>query len=282
MNLKERIIKNILFSCALVTALSVVLITIFIFKEGFPIFFKAGLGEFLFGTKWLPTEGYFGIFPMIVGSVYVTIGALLLGVPVGISCAIFLAKIAKPKMANAIRPAIELLAGIPSVIYGFYGLIVIRPIIAKYFSGNGFSILTASIVLAIMILPTIINISEVSIKAVPIEYERDSLALGASRWQTIKRVILPAARNGIMTSIVLGLGRAIGETMAVMMVAGNRPMMPDSLFNPVRTLTSNIAIDMSYATGDHQSALFSTGVVLFVFIMVLNAIVNFIPRKVGE
>ncbi len=219
---------------------------------------------------------------MVLGSVYSTLGALILGVPIGVGCAVFLAEIAKPKLANIIRPGVELLAGIPSVVYGLYGLVVLVPLIRKIFNNQGFSVLAASIILAIMILPTIINISESAIRSVPKEYKEASLALGGSHWQAIYKVIVPAARSGIVTGIILGMGRAIGETMAVIMVTGNSTLIPESILSPIRTLTGNIGIEMGYASGEHQQALFATGVILFIFIMILNITANLIPKKVGE
>jgi len=243
---------------------------------------KYGLTHFITGKFWHPNDSAFGLLPMIIGSIYVTIGSLILGVPLGIGCAIFLAEMAPKKLVLVIRPAIELLAGIPSVVYGFYGLVVLVPLIREIFGGRGFSVLAGSIVLAIMILPTIINISEDSIRAVPREFKEGSFALGATHWQTIKYVMLPTARSGIITAVVLGMGRAIGETMAIILVTGNVAVAPTSILEPVRTLTANIAIEMGYAAGDHSSALFATGIVLFVFIMILNSLAVFVPKKVGD
>lgn len=277
----EGFIKLILFLCAAVSVLGVVLITFFIVKEGYPVIHKVGFLNFLLGKEWAPLQGIYGIYPMIIGSIIATIGALIMGVPMGVCCAVFLAEIAKPKIAKIIRPGIELLAGIPSVIYGLYGLIVIVPFIRKTFSNQGFSILAGSIILAIMILPTIINISENAIRSVPKEYKEGSLSLGSSHWQSILKVILPAARSGITAGVILGMGRAIGETMAVIMITGNSTMIPNSILSPIRTLTGNIGIEMGYASGEHQQALFATGIVLFIFIMILNIIANIMPKKVG-
>lgn len=260
----------------------VLLIFIFIFMEGLPVIQKHGIMHFVGGKFWHPDDSEFGLLPMIIGSVYVTMGSLILGVPLGIGCAIFLAEIAPKRITLVIRPAIELLAGIPSVVYGFYGLVVLVPLIRELFGGRGFSVLAGSIVLAIMILPTIVNISEDSIRAVPREYKEGSFALGATHWQTIKKVIIPSARSGIITAVVLGMGRAIGETMAIILVTGNVAMAPNSVLEPVRTLTANIAIEMGYAAGDHARALFATGIVLFIFIMMLNYLVTLVPKKVGE
>lgn len=278
----EKIVQIALFICASIAVLAVILISYFIFKEGFPIIQKVGFFKVILGKEWAPLQGLFGILPMAIGSLLVTAGALIIGVPLGIACAVFLAEIAKPKIANIIKPGIELLAGIPSVIYGLYGLIVIVPFIRRTFNNQGFSVLAGSIILAIMILPTIINISESALKSVPKEYKEGSLSLGSSHWQAISKVILPAARSGIITSVILGMGRAIGETMAIIMITGNSTLIPNSILSPVRTLTGNIGIEMGYASGDHQKALFATGIVLFIFIMILNIAANMIPRKVGE
>lgn len=278
MDWKEKLIEKWLLFTACIAVLAVLLITIFIFKEGLPVI-KHGVFSFIFGLEWLPNEGIFGIFPMIIGSFGVTIGALLLGVPLGLACAVFLAELAPPKAAQIIRPAIELLAGIPSVVYGFFGLLMITPFIRDFIGGPGLSLLAGAVILAIMILPTIISISEDAIRAVPKEYKEGSLALGATNWQTIKNVILPAASSGIMAALVLGMGRAIGETMAVIMVTGNTVSMPDSILAPVRTLTGNIAIEMSYAADDHRQALFATGIVLFVIIMLINSAVILISKR---
>jgi phosphate transport system permease protein len=278
----EKGIEGILLICAAISVLAIVLIIIFIFEEGLPIFNVVPLKEFLFSTRWLPSSesnpGY-GILPFIVGSLYVTAGSLIIGIPIGLSCAIYLAEIAKPKSARALKQVVELLAGIPSVVYGFFGVVVICPIVRTLFGGTGYNVISASIVLAIMVLPTIINVSEVSIRAVPKDYKEGSLALGASHWQTIIKVVLPAAKSGIVAAIILGIGRSIGETMAVLMVAGNAPIMPTGPTSKVRTLTMNIVTDMGYASGDHRTALFATGIVLFVFIMLLNILVNVITKN---
>jgi len=278
----ERIIQFFLFLCALIAVLGVILITYFIVKEGLPVIQKVGFLNFIFGKQWAPTQQTYGIYPMILGSILATLGALILGVPIGVGCAVFLAEIAKPKIANIIRPGIELLAGIPSVVYGLYGLVIIVPFIRKTFHNQGFSILAGSLILAVMILPTIINISESAIRSVPREYKEGSLALGGSHWQSIYKVIVPAARSGIIAAIILGMGRAIGETMAVIMITGNSTLIPESILSPIRTLTGNIGIEMGYASGEHQQALFATGIVLFLFIMILNVVANLIPKKVGE
>lgn len=279
---REKIVEKILLLCAGIAVLGVAIIGIFIFREGWPVISNTGIIGFVLGKDWAPTQGIYGIFPMVLGSMYVTLGALMIGVPIGIGCAVYLAEIASQRLSTIIKPGIELLAGIPSVIYGLYGMTVIVPIIRDLFNNQGFSVLAGSIVLGIMILPTIINISKDSIEAVPKEYKEGSLALGSSHWQAIIKVVLPAARSGIISSIILGMGRAIGETMAVIMITGNSTLIPESILSPVRTLTGNIGIEMGYASGEHQKALFATGIVLFVFIMVLNLLAKLIPNKVGE
>lgn len=266
----EKTVETWFLLCAIIAILFLGIISIYLFLEGTPAIFKIGLKEFILGSKWMPSAEIFGIFPMIIASIYGTLGAIVLGVPIGIFTAIFMAEIAPEPIVKIVRPAIELLAGIPSVIYGFFGLIVIVPIIDNIFGNGGNSLLAAIIILGIMILPTIVNISESAIREVPKSYKEGSLALGASQIQTIFRVILPAARSGILAGVVLGIGRAIGETMAVILVAGNTPLLPESITDRVRTMTSNIALEMSYAFGLHQEALFATGVILFIFIILIN------------
>lgn len=266
----DRIISKALFLAACSSIAILALIAVFIFKEGLPIMARSGLGHFLLGREWAPLDGQFGILPFIVGSAWVTAGALILGVPLGIACALFLAEFAPRGVAVVLKPAIELLAGIPSVVYGFLGVMWLAPIIRERFGGPGLSILAASSVLAIMILPTIVGVSIDAISAVPRSYREGSLALGATEWQTAWRVILPAARSGILAGVILGMGRAVGETMAVIMISGNATGIPGSILDSVRTLTANIAIEMGYAVGPHREALFATGVVLFFFIMLLN------------
>lgn len=275
----ERAIEGIFLICACMAILSVVIITIYIFMKGSPAIFKVGLLNFLTGQEWQPRANVYGILPMIVASLIGTLGAVIFGVTIGLFTAIFLAEIAPAGLVKIFKPAINLLAGIPSVVYGFFGLIVIVPKISKYFGGPGNSLLAVIIILAIMILPTIVSITETSLKAVPTTYKEGSFALGATHVQTIFKVLIPAARSGIMAAIVLGTGRAIGETMAVILIAGNSTMMPGALTDSVRTLTANIAIEMGYARGLHQEILFATGVVLFVFIMILNIILNIILNK---
>jgi phosphate ABC transporter permease protein PstC len=272
MKIKEWLIEKTLLLMALSAVTMLALIAIFVFIDGTPIMVREGLGHFLLGRKWAPTKGSFGIFPMIVGSVWVTIGALVVAGPLGLACAVFLVEIAPRKVADIVRPAIQLLAGIPSVVYGFVGIVVLVPLIREHLGGPGLSVLAASVILGVMVLPTVISISQDALEAVPRAYKEGALALGCTQWQAIVRVILPAARPGITVAIVLGLGRAIGETMAVIMVVGNAVKVPGGLLDPARTLTSNIALEMAYAAGDHREALFATGVVLFVFIMVLNSL----------
>ena len=276
---KEQLSGYIFFALALSSISALALITIFIIMQGVPIFVEVGLGNFIFGMDWAPSRGAYGIFPMVIGTITVTLGAALLGVPVGICGAVFLAEFAPPVMSDIFRPAIQLLAGIPSVVYGFWGLIFIVPAVRDYIGGPGLSILTGSIILAVMILPTIISITEVSILAIPKQYKEGALALGMTHWQTIYSVMLPAAKSGIVAAIILGIGRAVGETMAVIMVLGNAVAVPESILDPVRTLTTNIGIEMGYASGEHQQALFATGIVLFIAIMILNSTAQYITRR---
>jgi len=278
-SLNDKLSERIFLVLALSSISALALITLFIVIQGAPVIGKVGLFRFIFGMTWAPGQGEFGIFPMIVGTLAVTLGAMVLGVPIGICSAIFLAEFAPAPVRNMFRPAIQLLAGIPSVVYGFWGLIFIVPLIRDNLGGPGLSILAGSIVLAIMILPTVISITEVSIIALPRTYKEGALALGMSHWQAIYSVQLPAAKSGIVAAVILGTGRAIGETMAVIMVLGNAPALPRSILDPVRTLTTNIGIEMGYATGDHRQALFATGIVLFIIIMALNSTAQYITRK---
>lgn len=270
MKRSERIIEKALLLIALSAVAVLVLIILFIFGEGSPAVAKIGVWKFISGMRWAPSRGVFGILPMILGSAWVTLGALILGVPLALSCAIFLSEIAPPKVSMIVKPAMELLAGIPSVVYGFMGLVILVPLIRTYLGGPGFSVLASSVVLAIMILPTVVSISYDAFRAVPRIYRDGMIAIGATRWQMIRMVLLPAARSGLVAAVILGMGRAIGETMAVIMVAGNATQAPGSLLSPVRTLTSNIALEMGYAAGEHREALFATGLVLFVIIAALN------------
>jgi phosphate transport system permease protein len=276
---KEKLSGRIFFALALSSISALALITVFIVIQGAPIFLEVGLFNFLFGMDWAPSRGEYGIFPMVIGTLTVTLGAAILGVPVGICGAVFLAEFAPSTMSNIFRPAIQLLAGIPSVVYGFWGLIFIVPAVRDYIGGPGLSILTGSIILGIMILPTVISITEVSILALPKQYKEGALALGLTHWQTIYSVMLPAAKSGIVAAIILGIGRAVGETMAVIMVLGNAVAVPESILDPVRTLTTNIGIEMGYASGEHQQALFATGIVLFIAIMILNSTAQYVTRR---
>ena len=276
---REKIIALALLVTALSAISGLALITAFIFKEGLPIMLRVGLGRFILSSDWYPTEGEFGIFPMIVGSLAVTAGAMVIGVVFGLGCAVLLTQFAPPRLVSIIKPSIELLAGIPSVVYGFMGVVILVPLIRDYLGGPGLSVLAASIVLGIMVLPTITSISVDALQAVPRSYREGSIALGATVWQTTHRVVLRAARSGIVAAVILGMGRAVGETMAVIMVAGNTLDVPGSILDPVRTLTSNIALEMGYAAGDHRKALFATGVVLFVIIMILNTIALAVSRR---
>ncbi len=279
--LKERTAQVVFAICACASIVAVALICLFIFVKGVPVIFKIGPDNFITGTSWKPLEGLFGILPMIVGSIYVTAGAIIIGVPIGLLCAIYMARYCNDKLYKVLKPAIELLAGIPSIVYGFFGLVVIVPFIRETFGGGGKSVLTASILLGIMVLPTIISVSESAIKAVPDSYYEGALALGATKERSIFLSVLPAAKSGILAAVILGIGRVIGETMAVVMVAGNQAMIPESITNGVRTLTSNIVLEMAYAEGTHEEALIATAVVLFVFILIINFSFSLVKRK-GE
>ena len=280
---KDRLIEWALLGVAFSAISGLALIAGFIFREGLPIIAKVGLWTFIFSGDWYPQEGQFGIFPMIVGSLAVTAGAMAVGGTLGLACAIVLTQFCPPALTRVLKPSIELLAGIPSVVYGFIGVVVLVPAIATYLGGPGLSILAASLVLGIMILPTVSAISIDSLQAVPRPYWEGSIALGATPWQTTRMVMLKASRSGIVSALILGMGRAIGETMAVIMVAGNTLDLPHSILDPVRTLTSNIALEMGYASGDHRKALFATGVVLFVVIMVLNILaLTAVRRQAGR
>ncbi len=275
----EKLIRLALLLVAFSAVSILLVITIFIFGEGTPVMFRYGLQKFLFGLDWFPLEKSYGLLPMIIGSLFVTAGALVIGVPFGLACAIVLTEFSSKRLRRILKPIIELLAGIPSVVYGFMGVVILVPFIRDNLGGPGLSVLAASIILGIMILPTIISISIDSLEAVPRSYREGSIALGATRWQTTRMVMFPAAKSGIIASIILGMGRAIGETMAVIMIAGNAAILPRSLLHPVRTLTSNIALEMGYAAGEHREALFATGVILFIIIMVLNTIANLTSKR---
>lgn len=268
---RETLMRIVFLVTACISILAVILICIFMFANGIPTIAEIGPANFLLGTKWKPLNGIFGILPMIVGSLYVTAGAILIGVPVGILCAVYLARFCSKRLYRVLKPLIDLLAGIPSIVYGFFGLVVIVPLIQQLTGGsNGKNILTASLMLGIMILPTIISVSESAIRAVPESYYEGALALGATHERSVFFAVLPAAKSGILAGVILGVGRAIGEATAVKMVAGNQPILPTSILSGVRTLTSNIVVEMGYAEGLHREALIATAVVLFVFILLIN------------
>lgn len=269
-NIKEKVMKLLFFLTALVSIAAVILICIFLFASGIPAIKEIGVFKFLLGTSWKPANNLYGILPMIVGSFYVTAGALIIGVPIGILTAVFMARFAPRSIYAPLKAAVNLMAGIPSVVYGFFGLVVLVPFIREAFGGRGMSVLTASVLLGLMILPTIISVSETSIRAVPESYYEGGLALGASHERSVFFTVLPAAKSGIFAGVVLGIGRAVGETMAVMMVAGNQAVIPDSMLSGVRTLTTNIVLEMGYSTDLHREALIGTAVVLFVFILIIN------------
>lgn len=279
--LKETSMKIVFFISACISIIAVVLICVFLFVNGIPAMTEIGVMNFLGGDLWKPMQELFGIFPMIIGSIYVTAGAIIIGVPIGLLCAIFMARFCPDKLYRIMKPSIDLLAGIPSIVYGFFGLVVIVPILQDTFGGSGKGVLTASIVLGIMILPTIITMSEAAIRAVPQSYYEGSLALGATHEKSVFSAVMPAAKSGITAGIILGVGRAIGEAMAVSMIAGNQPIIPGSLLSGVRTLTSNIVLEMGYAADLHREALIATAVVLFVFIVLINLSFSMIKR-VGE
>lgn len=279
MKIKEKFWEIIFLLAAGFSFLAVLLICLFLFANGIPAIQKIGVADFLFGTKWKPGNDLYGIFPMILGSFYVTAGAVIVGVPVGLMTAVFLSKFCPEWLHKILKPAIDLLAGIPSVVYGFFGLMVIVPAVRNVFGENGSSILTASILLGMMILPTIISVSESALNAVPQSFYEGSRALGATHERSVFKTMLPAAKSGIMAGIILGIGRAIGETMAVIMVAGNQARIPDSILKGIRTLTANIVIEMGYATDLHREALIATGVVLFVFILLINLTFSLVKNR---
>ena len=276
---KEKVMQGVFLIAACVSILAVALICIFLFANGIPAIGKIGVGNFLLGTEWRPLKEIFGIFPMIVGSLYVTAGAILFGVPIGLLCAIFMARFCPKKLYKVLKPLVDLLAGIPSIVYGFFGLMVLVPLMQDLFGGSGKGILTASLLLGIMILPTIISVSESSIRAVPESYYEGALALGATRERSVFAAILPAAKSGILAGVILGVVRAIGETMAVVMIAGNQPILPTSILSGVRTMTANVVLEMGYATGLHREALIATAVVLFVFILIINLCFSLLKRR---
>lgn len=276
---KERIMQVVFALCACVSILAVILICVFLFANGIPGIAKIGPLKFFTGTTWKPGNDKYGILPMIMGSIYVTGGAILIGVPIGLLTAVYMAKFCNKKLYRVMKPATELLAGIPSVVYGFFGIKVLVPMVRQLFGGDGSSILTASVLLGVMILPTIIGVIEPAIRAVPESYYEGALALGATHERSIFSVMLPAAKSGILAGIILGIGRAMGETMAVVMVCGNNPRMPAGILKGARTLTANIVMDMGYATGLHREALIATGVVLFIFILIINLSFSVLKRR---
>ena len=279
--LKEGAARVVFALAAALSILAVGLICVFLFANGVPAMVEIGIPDFLLGTTWRPANDIYGIFPMIIGSIYVTAGALIFGVPAGLLTAIFLSRFASAKVAALLKPGVELLAGIPSVVYGFFGLMIIVPFIRLNAPGNGLSLLAASILLGIMILPTVITVAKNALDAVPQSYYEGALALGATHERSVLRVLVPAAISGIMAGVVLGIGRAIGETMAVVMVAGNQPIIPASIFDGVRTMTANIVLEMGYAADLHRGALIATGVVLFVFILLISMLFNAMKKR-GE
>lgn len=281
-HLLERLMKLLFLTAACFSIIAVLLICFFLFANGIPAMGEIGLFKFLSGVNWRPGNNIYGILPMILGSIYVTAGALVIGVPIGLLTAVFLARFAPKGIYRIVKPAVSLMAGIPSVVYGFFGMCVVVPMIrplAEKFQGDSYSMLTASILLGLMILPTIVEVTESSLRAVPDSYYEASLALGATHERSVYCAVFPAAKSGIMAGIVLGVGRAIGETMAVIMIAGNQPRVPDSIFDGVRTLTANIVIEMGYASGLHRQALIATGVVLFVFILILNVCFSLLKHR---
>lgn len=277
--LMEKCVEILFMLAALVCIIAVAVICFFLFKNGIPAMAEIGFADFVFGMKWKPGNELFGIFPMIIGSVIVTALSILMGVPIGIFGAIFMVFYCPEKIYKMLKPLIDLLAGIPSIVYGFFGLVVIVPLMQSWFGGSGKSVLTASILLGIMILPTIISVAESSLRAVPTAYYEGALALGASHERSIFHTVLPAAKSGVVAGVILGVGRSIGETMAVSMVAGNQPVIPESLFKGVRTLTANIVLEMGYAADLHREALIATAVVLFVFILLINFSFSVLKRK---
>ena len=278
--MREQIMRIVFLLCACFSVAAVLLICIFLFANGIPAMREIGFFEFLTGMEWKPSKNIYGIFPMIVGSLYVTAGAILIGVPVGILTAVFFVKYCPKKLYRVMKPAVNLLAGIPSIIYGFFGLMVLVRAIQTLFGTSGKGILTASLLLGMMILPTVINTAESALRAVPAAYYEGALALGATREQGVMRVMIPAAGSGILSGVILGIGRAVGETMAVVMIAGNQAVMPRSIFSGVRTLTANIVLEMAYAAQLHREALIATAVVLFVFILLIN--LSFSAIKKGK
>lgn len=277
--MKERVMQAVFFLTACISIVSVLLICFFLFSNGLPAIKEIGVSNFLFGLVWKPNNNLFGILPMIVGSLYVTVGALLVGVPVGVLTAIFMTHFCPESLYRPLKATVNLMAGIPSVVFGFFGLVVLVPFVRQQFGGFGMGVLTASLLLGLMILPTIISVSESALRAVPTSYYEGGLALGASHERSVFFIVVPAAKRGILAGTILGIGRAIGETMAVMMVAGNQAVLPDSLTSGVRTLTTNIVMEMGYSSGLHREALIATAVVLFVFILLINLSFSFLHKE---
>ena len=280
--LKELSLRYLFFACALVAVIAVALIFVFVGVQGWPAFTEIGVKDFVFGRVWAPSQELYGILPLIWGSLVVMVGALILGTPLAVGAAVFLSEIAPPRVRAVVRPAVELLAGIPSVVYGFFGLIVVRPIVAEATGTLGFGAFTAWVILAIMIVPTIAALSEDALRSLSPGIREASYAMGATTWQTIYKVLLPAAKIGIIDAIILGMGRAIGETIAVLMVVGNAPVFPKSIFQPIATLTTQIVMDMPYAVGLHRTALYGMAIILFIVSMSLVAIVRWMSRLGGE
>lgn len=277
----EHFMKGIFIASASISVISIIVIFYFIFEGGVPFMLDYGIGKFLFGSVWTPSNStpQYGILPMIVGSIVITIGAIIIGVPTGVFTSVFMARFCPPKLYKFLKPAINMMAAIPSIVYGFFALRVVVPLMKSWVGGTGMNILTASILLGIMVLPTIIGMSEASLRAVPKSYYEGSVALGATHERSVLRVVVPAAKSGIISAIILGVGRAIGETMAVILVAGNQPRIPSSLTQGVRTMTTNIVLEMAYAAGQHREALIATAVVLFIFIIIINGAFSIVKRK---
>ncbi len=282
MQLKEKVFEKLFLLTALVSIIAVLFICIFLFANGLPAMGKIGIADFLFGMNWKPSNDMYGIFPMIVGSLYITALAICMGVPIGIMTAVYMTHFCPKFIYSWLKPSINLLSGIPSIIYGFFGMTVLVPFVRNNIGGNGNSILSAAILLAIMILPTIITISESAIKAVPTALYENSRALGATQERSVFCVVVPAAKSGILASVVLGIGRVIGETMAVIMIAGNQPRLTGDILKGIRTLTANVVIEMKYASGLHEEALVATGVVLFVFILLINISFSLVNNRVSK
>lgn len=276
---KEQCMHVVFLLSACISILAVALICIFIFINGIPAMAEVGVFQFLSGSQWKPSNDIYGIFPMILGSLYVTAGAIIIGVPIGILTAVFMARFCPQKLYRIIKPSVDLLAGIPSVVYGFFGLMVIVPFIRDFLGGSGSSMLAASIVLGIMILPTVISVSEAAIRAVPESYYEGALALGATHERSVFFTVVPVAKSGILAGVILGIGRAVGETMAVVMVAGNQAIIPSGVLKGLRTLTANIVLEMGYAADLHRGALIATAAILFVFILIINLTFSLIKRR---